>query len=52
MSFTLELTPAHHELVRRAHSFAEEVIRPAAAKYDAAEECPWDIVDRAARDGF
>ena len=33
-SFTLELTPAHHELVRRAHAFAENVIRPAAPKYD------------------
>ena len=27
-------------------------IRPAAAKYDAAEECPWEIVDRAAQEGF
>jgi acyl-CoA dehydrogenase len=51
-AFTLEMTPAHHELVRRAHAFAEDVIRPAAPKYDAAEECPWDIVDRAAREGF
>ncbi|WP_433798777.1 acyl-CoA dehydrogenase family protein [Actinomycetospora sp. CA-084318] len=52
MAFTLELTPAHHELVRRAHTFAEEVIRPAAPKYDELQECPWDIVDAAAREGF
>ena len=52
MSFTLELTPAHHELVRRAHTFAEEVIRPAAAHYDEIQECPWEIVDKAAEAGF
>jgi acyl-CoA dehydrogenase len=51
-SFTLELTPAHHELVRRAHAFAQDVIRPAAQKYDELQECPWDIVDAAAREGF
>ena len=34
MAFQLELKPAHHELVRRAHTFAEEVVRPAAAHYD------------------
>ena len=51
MSVTLELTPAHHELVRRAHTF-EEVIRPAAAKYDQLQECPWEIVDAASPEGF
>ena len=51
-AFTLELTPAHHELVRRAHSFAEDVIRPAAAHYDHVQECPWEIVDKAAQAGF
>src|ERR1700712_791570 len=50
--FTLELTPAHHELVRRAHAFSEDVIRPAAPKYDELQECPWEIVDAAARAGF
>jgi acyl-CoA dehydrogenase len=50
--FTLELTPAHHELVRRAHAFSENVIRPAAPKYDELQECPWEIVDAAAREGF
>ncbi|HEY2222699.1 acyl-CoA dehydrogenase family protein [Actinomycetospora sp.] len=50
--FTLELTPAHHELVRRAHAFAEDVIRPAAPRYDELQECPWEIVDAAARAGF
>lgn len=52
MAFQMELTPAHHELVRRAHTFAEEVIRPAAAHYDEIQECPWEIVDQAAQAGF
>ena len=51
MSSGLELTPAHHELVRRTHPFAEEVVRPAAAHYDQTQECPWEIVDAAAREG-
>ena len=51
-AFTLELTPAHHELVKRAHAFAEDVIRPAAAHYDHLQECPWDVVDQAAQAGF
>ena len=51
-AFTLDLTPAHHELVKRAHTFAAEVVRPAAAHYDHLQECPWDIVDQAARAGF
>jgi acyl-CoA dehydrogenase len=50
--FTLELTPAHHELVRRAHAFSENVIRPAAPRFDELQECPWEIVDAAAREGF
>lgn len=52
MAFDLELTGAHHELVRRAHAFAEDVIRPAAPHYDHIQECPWEIVDKAAGEGF
>ncbi|GGF52774.1 acyl-CoA dehydrogenase [Marmoricola endophyticus] len=52
MTFELTLTGAQHELVRRAHTFAEDVIRPVSAKYDKLEECPWDIVDEAAGQGF
>ena len=52
MSFDLSLTPAHHELVARTHRFAEEVVRPAAAHHDREQEFPWEILERAAREGF
>src|SRR3954451_14390040 len=50
--FTLELTPAQHELVQRTHRFADEVIRPQADHYDRAEEFPWPILEQAAQEGF
>jgi acyl-CoA dehydrogenase len=52
VSFSLELTPAQHDLVRRTHQFAEEVIRPAADHYDREEEFPWPILEQAAEEGF
>src|SRR5919108_2226593 len=52
MSFDLELTPAHHDLIRRVHRFAEEEVRPVAAHYDREEEFPWPVLERAAEDGF
>jgi acyl-CoA dehydrogenase len=52
MSFTLELTPAQHDLVARTHHFAEEVIRPVAGDYDKREEFPWPVLEEAANEGF
>src|SRR5437763_15827791 len=52
MPFSLELTPAQHDLVRRIHRFAEEEIRPVAARYDKDEEFPWPVLERAAEEGF
>src|SRR5918911_1180432 len=52
MGFSLELTPAQHELVRRTHRFAEEEIRPVAGHYDREEEFPWPVLERAAEEGF
>jgi acyl-CoA dehydrogenase len=52
MSFSLELTPAQHDLVARVHRFAEEEIRPAAAHYDREEEFPWPVIERAAEEGL
>src|ERR687891_1659031 len=52
MGFDLELTPAQHELVRRTHRFAEEVVRPAADHYDREEEFPWPVLEQAAEEGF
>lgn len=52
MSFTLELTPAQHDLVQRAHRFAVEEIRPVAAEYDRKQEMPWPVLEKAAEAGF
>ena len=52
MSFSLELTPAQHDLVKRTHRFAEEVVRPVAAEYDRKEEFPWPVLEQAAEEGF
>jgi acyl-CoA dehydrogenase len=52
MSFSLELTPAQHDLVARVHRFAEEEIRPVAERYDREEEFPWPVLERAAEEGF
>jgi acyl-CoA dehydrogenase len=52
MGFGLELTPAQHELVRRTHRFAEEVVRPVADHYDREEEFPWPVLEQAAEEGF
>jgi acyl-CoA dehydrogenase len=52
MSFDLRLTPAHQELVERAHRFAADVVRPVAAEYDQREEFPWPVLEEAAKEGF
>jgi acyl-CoA dehydrogenase len=52
LSFSLELTPAQHDLVARVHKFAEEEIRPVAAHYDREEEFPWPVIERAAQEGL
>jgi acyl-CoA dehydrogenase len=52
MTFSLALTPAQKDLVQRTHSFAEDVIRPVAAEYDRKQEFPWDVLEKAAAEGF
>jgi acyl-CoA dehydrogenase len=52
MTLDLSLTPAQHELALRTHRFAEEVIRPVAAEYDATQAFPWPVLEAAAREGF
>jgi acyl-CoA dehydrogenase len=50
--FNLCLSAAHHDLVKRTHRFADEVVRPVAADYDRREEFPWPVLERAAQEGF
>lgn len=52
MSFTLELTDEQQALRDKTRAFAHEVVRPAAAEYDRAQELPWPILQEAARQGF
>src|SRR5438067_2425258 len=52
MSFTLELTEEQQALREKTHEFARDVIRPAAAEYDRAQELPWPILQEAARQGL
>jgi acyl-CoA dehydrogenase len=40
------------EFQRHCHRFAEEVIRPAAASYDRAQQVPWDIIREARARGL
>src|SRR5438270_10052177 len=52
MSFTLELTDEQQALRHKTHTFARDVIRPAAAEYDQAQELPWPILKEAALAGL
>ena len=52
MSFDITPTGAQHDLARRTHEFAESVIRPVAADYDARQEFPWPVLEEAAERGF
>jgi acyl-CoA dehydrogenase len=52
MAFDLTPTVAQHDLARRTHEFAEEVIRPVALDYDQRQEFPWPVLEEAARRGF
>src|SRR5690349_15235203 len=52
MTFDLTPTVAQHDLARRAHEFAADVIRPVAAEYDERQQFPWPVLEEAAERGF
>ncbi|OBY33210.1 acyl-CoA dehydrogenase family protein [Mycolicibacter kumamotonensis] len=52
MGFDLTPTAAQHDLARRAHQFAESVIRPVALDYDQRQDFPWPVLEEAATLGF
>jgi acyl-CoA dehydrogenase len=52
MTFDLTPTAAQNDLARRAHEFAESVMRPVALDYDQRQEFPWPVLEEAARRGF
>ncbi len=50
--FSLKLSEEHRDLRDWVHSFATDVIRPAAAEWDEREETPWPILQEAAKTGL
>jgi alkylation response protein AidB-like acyl-CoA dehydrogenase len=46
------LTDEQREIQALAHEFARREIRPVAAEYDAREEMPWPVLEKAARVGL
>jgi acyl-CoA dehydrogenase len=50
--FSLDLTEEQRDLRDWVHGFAEEVVRPAAADWDAREETPWPVIQEAAKVGL
>jgi acyl-CoA dehydrogenase len=50
--FSLDLNEEQRDLRDWVHGFAEEVVRPAAAEWDAREETPWQVIQEAAKVGL
>jgi alkylation response protein AidB-like acyl-CoA dehydrogenase len=46
------LTDDHRELQQWVHTFAADVVRPAAAEWDEREEFPWPVLEEAAKVGL
>lgn len=51
-TFSLAINDEQREVRDWAHTFAAEVIRPAAAEWDEREETPWPIIQEAAKVGI
>lgn len=52
VEFSLDLNEEQRELRDWVHGFARDVVRPAAAEWDAREETPWPIIQEAAKVGL
>ncbi len=50
--FSLDLSEEQRDLRDWVHGFAEQVVRPAAAEWDAREETPWPLIQEAAKIGL
>ncbi len=50
--FSLDLTDDHVQLREKTHTFARDVIRSVASKYDQAQEFPWPVLEEAAQQGL
>ncbi|GIJ79761.1 acyl-CoA dehydrogenase [Micromonospora phaseoli] len=52
VEFSLDLNEEQRDLRDWVHGFASEVVRPAAAEWDAREETPWPVIQEAAKVGL
>ena len=52
MPFSLDLTDEQTALREKVHTFARDVIRPAATEYDQRQELPWPVLEQAAQEGL
>ncbi|GAA4244083.1 acyl-CoA dehydrogenase family protein [Dactylosporangium darangshiense] len=50
--FSLDLNEEQRDLRDWVHGFAADVVRPAAAEWDAREETPWPVIQEAAKIGL
>jgi alkylation response protein AidB-like acyl-CoA dehydrogenase len=50
--FSLDLNEEQQDLRDWVHGFAQDVVRPAAAEWDAREETPWPVIQEAAKVGL
>jgi alkylation response protein AidB-like acyl-CoA dehydrogenase len=50
--FSLDLSEEQRDLRDWVHGFAADVVRPAAAEWDAREETPWPVIQEAAKVGL
>jgi alkylation response protein AidB-like acyl-CoA dehydrogenase len=50
--FSMELSEEQREIRDWVHTFAADVIRPAAAEWDEREETPWPVIQEAAKIGL
>ena len=49
---SFELDQDHLDLREWVHTFAADVVRPAAAEWDEKEEFPWPVLEEAAKAGL
>jgi acyl-CoA dehydrogenase len=52
VEFSLDLSEEQRDLRDWVHGFAADVVRPAAAEWDAREETPWPLIQEAAKIGL
>ncbi|MEV1288391.1 acyl-CoA dehydrogenase family protein [Micromonospora sp. NPDC049679] len=52
VEFSLDLNEDQRDVRDWVHGFAKDVVRPAAAEWDAREETPWPIIQEAAKIGL